>query len=194
MRDERQDERQETTSERQERIIEKGERRDEKQESSKGSKGEGKINYTVNRCMLKVKVTVFGREVGRNRTGVRRVPCMCGAGECVGAGEECGPPVMVRDNRLSPIYVLDFIEQRGDERIAVVEAGGEMVVLAVRESWLVCPQCHRADGAEILCRVRSESAFSSRLYEVVREAAVLQRRSQALAERGGRQRRRPARG
>lgn len=144
--------------------------------------------------MLKVKVTVFGREVGRNRIGVRRVPCACGSGECVGAGEECGPPVTVRDNKLQPVYVLDFIEQRGDERIAVVEAGGEMAVLAVRESWLVCPQCHRAAGAEILCTVSEESAFSSRLYDLVREAAVSQRQSQALAVRGARQRRRPARG
>lgn len=75
-------------------------------------------------------MTVFGSEVGRNRTGVRRVPCACGAGECVGAGEECGPPVLARDNRLPPVYVLDFLEQRGDERIAVVEATGEIVVLA----------------------------------------------------------------
>ena len=144
--------------------------------------------------MLRVKVTVFGREVGRNRIGVRRVPCVCGAGECVGTGDECSPPLKVRDNRLPPVYVLDFIEQRGDERIAVIEAAGEMAVLAVREEWLVCPQCHRAAGAEILCRVREESAFSSRLYDLVREAAVLQKRSQALAERGARQRRRPARG
>lgn len=151
-------------------------------------------NYIVNRCMLKVKVTVFGREVGRNRIGIRRLPCVCGAGECVGAGEECGPPVLVRENRLSPIYVLDFIEQRGDERIAVVEAAGEMTVLAVRESWLVCPQCHRAEGAEILCTVSAESVFSSRLYDLVREAEESRRRSLALAERGARRRRRPARG
>lgn len=143
--------------------------------------------------MLKVKVTVFGREVGRNRIGVRRVPCACGAGECIGAGEECGPPVLVRDNRLPPVYVLDFIEQRGDERVAVVEAMGEMTVLAVRESWTVCPQCHRAEGAEILCRVRSESVFSSRLYEVVREAAASRRRCLAQAERGARQRHPPSR-
>lgn len=144
--------------------------------------------------MLRVKVTVFGREVGRNRIGVRKMPCVCGAAECVGTGDECGPPVLVRDNRLHPIYVLDFIEQRGDERIAVVEAGGEMAVLAVREEWLVCPQCHRAAGAEILCTVREESVFSSRLYDLVREAEESGRRSQALAERGARQRRRPARG
>ena len=150
--------------------------------------------YIVNRCMLKVKVTVFGREVGRNRIGVRRVPCACGAGECVGAGEQCGPPVLARDNRLPPVYVLDFIEQSGDERIAVVEAEGEMAVLAVRESWTVCPRCHRAEGAEILCRVRSESVFSSRLYGLVREAAASRRRSPALAERGARRQRRPARG
>lgn len=144
--------------------------------------------------MLKVKVTVFGREVGRKRIGVRRVPCACGAGECVGAGEECGPPVLVRDNRLPPVYVLDFIEQRGDERVAVVEAMGEMTVLAVRESWVVCPQCRRAEGAEILCRVKAESVFSSRLYEVAREAAESRRRSLALAERGDRRRHPPSRG
>lgn len=139
-------------------------------------------------------MTVFGREVGRNRIGVRRVPCVCGAGECVGAGEDCGPPVTARDNRLPPAYVLDYIEQKADERIAVVEAGGETAVLAVRESWTACPQCHRAVGAEILCTVESESAFSSRLYEVVREAEASRRRSLALAEREDRRRRRPARG
>ena len=139
-------------------------------------------------------MTVFGSEAGRNRIGVRRVPCVCGAGECVGAGEECGPPVLARDNRLPPVYVLDFIEQRGDERVAVVEAMGEMTVLAVRESWIACPQCHRADGAEILCRVASESAFSSRLYELVREAAESRRRCPARAERGEKKRRRPGRG
>lgn len=180
----RRDEKQEAAKERQE--VEAG-------KESRGSKG-GRINYTVNRCMLKVKVTVFGREVGRNRIGVRRVPCVCGAGECVGTGEDCGPPVAVRDNKLQPVYVFDFMEQRADERIAVVEAGSEMVVMAVRESWLVCPQCHRAAGAEILCTVSAESVFSSRLYDLVREAAESRRRSQALAERGARQRRRPARG
>lgn len=159
----------------------------------RGAKTRNRRNYIVNRCMLKVKVTVFGEEVGRNRTGVRKVPCLCGAGECVGAGEVRGPPVLVRDNRLPPVYVLDFIEQRGDERVAVVEARGEMAVLAVRESWLVCPQCHRADGAEILCRVKAESAFSSKLYGMVREAAALQKRSQVPAERGARRRRRPER-